>query len=294
MAKVLVTGASGVAGRETTRQLLAAGYEVRMADVGAPPKDAGFAGVEFVRCDTRSPQDVEAAVAGCDGVVHLAAWHCGHVPPVSDATIFAVNVDGTFYVLEACVKFGVKTVAYASSMAYGHGGVYSVTKVIGEDLCRTWHHRTGRPITLLRYHDFVPKPYLAFGEKLLRNGVDARDVAASNVASITRGLEGGFGVLRSVIHTNHGMPAEVVGDFKTRGLAWCEVQVPGSGALIAKYGITFPERVEQHDMSETASVLGWTPKISFVTFLKDLTEREARGEDIRSLWSPGQIIPLSQ
>ena len=163
MAKVLVTGASGVAGRETTRQLLAAGYEVRMADVGAPPKDAGFAGVEFMRCDTRSPQDVEAAVAGCDGVVHLAAWHCGHVPPVSDATIFAVNVDGTFYVLEACVKFGIKTVAYASSMAYGHGGVYSVTKVIGEDLCRTWHHRTGRPITLLRYHDFVPKPYLAFG-----------------------------------------------------------------------------------------------------------------------------------
>ena len=287
MAKVLVTGASGVAGRETTRQLLAAGYDVRMADVSSPGER--FEGAEFVRCDTRSPQDVEAAVEGCDAVVHLAAWHCGHVPPVSDATIFAVNVDGTFYVLEACVKFGVKAVAYASSMAYGHGGVYSVTKVIGEDLCRTWHHRTGRPITLLRYHDFVPKPYLAFGEKLLRNGVDARDVAASNVASIERGLGGGFGIFRTIVHTNHGMPAEVVGDFKTHGAAWCEAQVPGSAALIAKYGITFPERVEQHDMSEAESTLGWTPKISFVTFLQDLAEREARGEDIRSLWAPGQL-----
>ena len=276
-----------MAGRETVRQLLAAGYDVRMADVTAPAER--FEGVEFMRCDTRSPQDADAVVAGCDGVVHLAAWHCVHIPPVSDATIFAVNVDGTFYILEACVKYGVKTVAYASSMAYGHGGVYSVTKVIGEDLCRTWHHRTGRPVTLLRYHDFVPKPYLAFGEKLLRNGVDACDVAASNVASIERGLVGGFGVFRSVIHTNHGMPAEVVADCQAHGPAWCESQVPGSGALMAKYGISLPERVEQHDMSEAASVLGWTPKVSFVTFLQDLKEREARGEAIRSLWAPGLL-----
>jgi nucleoside-diphosphate-sugar epimerase len=286
-AKILVTGAAGVAGRETVRQLQAAGYEVRMADV-VPPAEI-FVGAEFVRCDTRSPQDVEAAVAGCDAVVHLAAWHCGHIPPVSDATIFAVNVDGTFYVLEACVKFGVKTVAYASSMAYGHGGVYSVTKVIGEDLCRTWHHRTGNPVTLLRYHDFVPKPYLAFGEKLLRNGVDARDVAASNVAAIKHGLAGGFGVLRTVIHTNHGMSADVVADFRTHGAAWCEAQVPGSVALLTKYGITFPDRVEQHDLSEAESVLGWTPKINFTTFLQDLTKREARGEDIRALWAPGTL-----
>lgn len=286
-ARVLVTGAAGVGGRETVRQLLAAGYEVRMADVVAPAER--FVGAEFVRCDTRSQQDVEAAVEGCDAVVHLAAWHCGHIPPVSDATIFAVNVDGTFFVLEACVKFGVKAVAYASSMAYGHGSVYSVTKVIGEDLCRTWHHRTGRPITLLRYHDFVPKSYLAFGEKLLRNGVDVRDVAAANVASIERGLAGGFGIFRTIVHSDHGMPAEVIADFKTHGAAWCEAQVPGSVALLEKYGVSLPERVEQHDLTEAAEVLGWKPTVSIVTFLHDLVAREARGEALRDLWALGTL-----
>ena len=284
---VLVTGAAGIAGRETTRALRASGYRVRMADVMMPSEV--FPETEFVRCDTRSPQDVEAAVAGCDAVVHLAAWHCAHVPPVSDATIFAVNVDGTFYVLEACVKYGIKTVVYASSMAYGHGSVYSVTKVIGEDLCRTFHHRTGYPIALLRYHDFVPKPYLAFGEKLLRNGVDARDVASSNVACITAGLNKQYGLFRTIVHTNHHLPSEVVTDFRTHGAAWCEKQLPGSAVLIEKYQFNLPEQVEQHDLSEAKTILGWEPRVSFLTFLEDLAARDKRGEDVQTLWAPGKL-----
>lgn len=287
MTKVLVTGASGVAGRATVRQLLAAGFSVRMADVGAPPP--GFEGVEFVRCDTRSPQDADAAVAGCDAVVHLAAWHCAHNPPVSDPTIFAVNVDGTFYILEACRKHGVKTVVYASSMAYGHGGVYSVTKVIGEDLCRTYHQMLRIPIVMLRYHDFVPKPYLAFGEKLLYNGVDSEDVAASNVASVVGGLAGKYGLFRTIVHSNHGFPEAVRADFAAHGKAWCEAQLPGSAALIEKYNFRLPQQVEQHDLSEAETILGWAPKVSFLSFLKDLAAREARGEDIRALWSPGSL-----
>ena len=93
MTKVLVTGGGGNAGQAVCALLKQEGYEVRCADMtpGCPTcKDA------FVRCDTRTPADVEAAVAGMDAVVHLAAWHCAHVPPVSDATIWAVNVDGTF------------------------------------------------------------------------------------------------------------------------------------------------------------------------------------------------------
>ena len=289
MAKVLVTGGAGVAGRETAKQLLAAGFSVRLADVGAPPKD--LPGCEFVRCDTRSPQDADRAVEGCDAVVHLAAWHCAHNPPVSDPTIFAVNVDGTFHVFEACKKFGVKTVVYASSMAYGHGGVYSVTKVIGEDLCRTYHNMMRVPFALLRYHDFVPKPYLAFGEKLLYNGVDAADVASSNVAAVVAGLAGKYGLFRSVVHSNHGMPGDVRSDFAKNGPAWCEEKLPGSRVWIEKHGFLLPTSVEQHDLSEAKSVLDWEPRVNFLTFLEDLAAREARGEDVKNLWSPGTIGP---
>ena len=56
-----------------------------------------------------------------------------HSPPVSDATIFAVNVDGTFNLLEACRAHGVRALVFASSMAYGWRSVYSVTKVLGDN-----------------------------------------------------------------------------------------------------------------------------------------------------------------
>ncbi len=286
--KVLVTGAAGNAGEATCRLLVEAGYDVRRADV-APPHADDLSDVEFVRCDTRTVTDVQQAVAGCDAVIHLAAWHCGHNPPVSDATIFAVNVDGTFNVFEACRANGVQSVVFASSMAYGWWGVYGTTKVLGEDLCRMYHETNGASVAMLRYHDFVPKPYLDFGVKLLRNGVDRRDVAASNVAALDAAVQKRFGLFQTVIHTDHHMPPEVVRDFSNYGPEWCEAQVPGAGKLIAKYGLSLPRDVEQHDMSEAERLMEWTPKVGFAEFLRDLQGRDARGEDVAKLWAPGQL-----
>lgn len=286
MPTVLVTGASGVAGRATARHLAAAGYDVRCADVGAPPDALPGA---FLRCDTRIPADADAAVAGCDAVVHLAAWHCAHVPPVSDPTLWSVNVDGTFQIFEACRRHGVKVIAYASSMAWGYGSVYSLTKVVGEEMGRAYHEMTGAAVALLRYHDFVPKPYLAFGAKLLRNGVDAEDVAASNVAAVRAGLAGAYGCFRTIVHTDHGMPDAVVDDFRAHGPDWCESVVPGARRLLERFAVDLPQRVERHDLSEAARVLGWRPQVGFATFLEDLAARVVRGEDCDALWAPGSL-----
>jgi nucleoside-diphosphate-sugar epimerase len=286
--KVLVTGAAGNAGQAVSRALAASGVTVRMADTMAPPASHAAIG-EFVRCDTRTPDDVRRAVVGMDGVIHLAAWHCAHVPPVSDATIFAVNVDGTFNVFEACREAGVKSIVYASSMAFGWGSVYGVTKVIGEDLCRTYHEMTGAAVAMLRYHDFVPKSYLAFGPKLLRNGVDRRDVADATVAALHAAAEQKFGLFRTIVHTDHHMPPEVQTDFQRLGPAWCEAQMPGAQDLIARYEMSLPERVEQHDLSEAKERMGWEPNIGFVEFLRDLQAREARGENIRALFTPSDL-----
>ena len=286
--RVLVTGASGNAGQIVCQLLNNDGYDIRRAD-GVPPPNDSLPHVEFVRCDTRTPTDALNAVAGCDAVIHLAAWHSAHQPPVSDATIFAVNVDGTFNILEACRTHGVKALVFASSMAYGWGSVYGVTKVLGEDLCRMFHETTGASVAMLRYHDFVPKAYLAFGSMLLRNGVDRRDVGAATVASLKAAIDKKIGLFRTIVHTNHHMPADVVSDFRTGGVAWCEAQVPGAKVLLEKYAMTLPASVEQHDLSEAARVLGWTPQHNFTDFLHDLKARDARGEDIAKLWAPGQI-----
>ena len=286
--RILVTGASGNAGQLVSRLLHEAGHTVRRADVAPPPRD-DLAEVEFVRCDTRTPTDALNAVDGCTAVIHLAAWHSAHRPPVSDATIFAVNVDGTFHVLEACRTHHVKAVVFASSMAYGWGSVYGVTKVLGEDLCRMYHQTTGASVAMMRYHDFVPKPYLAFGSMLLRNGVDRRDVAGATVAALKAAIEGRIGLFRTIVHSNHCMPPEIVSDFQNGGVDWCEAQVSGAKALIAKYDIKLPTSVEQHDLSEAERMIGWTPQVNFVDFLRDLKARDERGEDIASLWAPGQI-----
>ncbi len=286
--KVTITGASGNAGQAISRLVAEAGFEIRMADVVPPAPDVAALG-EFVRCDSRTTTDVQQAVQGADAVIHLAAWHSAHRPPVSDATIFAVNVDGTFNVFEACRAQGVGTVVFASSMAYGWSSIYSVTKVIGEELCRSFHEMTGASVAMLRYHEFIPSSYLEYGPHLLRNGVDRSDVASATLAALRAGLDRKIDLFRTIVHTNHGMPPEVVADFRGLGPDWCEAQLSGSRDLIEKYGLAIPDSVEQHDLSEAARVLGWTPAIGFMEFLRDLKARDARGEDVSTMRVSGAL-----
>jgi nucleoside-diphosphate-sugar epimerase len=285
---VTITGAGGNGGQAIARAAAAAGFRLRLADMVPPPADVGALG-EFVRCDTRTVTDVQQAVAGADAVIHLAAWHSAHRPPVSDATIFAVNIDGTFNVFEACRAAGVQAIVYASSMAYGWGSIYSLTKVLGEEMCRTYHEMTGAAIAMLRYHEFVPAPYLVYGPRLLRNGVDRLDVATATVAALQGALDRRFGLFRTIVHTAHGMPSDVLVDFPRRGPDWLEAQLPGAKALIAKYDLPLPATVEQHDLSEAAAVLGWRPTVGFVEFLRDLQRRDSAGEDVASLVAPGAL-----
>jgi len=286
--RVLITGAAGNAGQAITRLVTGAGYEVRIADAVPPPLDVVALG-EFVRCDTRTPADARTAVEGMDAVIHLAAWHSAHVPPVSDSTIFAVNVDGTFNVLEACRESGVRALVFASSMAYGWGSIYSVTKVLGEELCRAYREMTGASVAVLRYHEFVPGPYLEYGVRLLRNGVDRSDVASATLAALRATVEHRVERFCTIVHTDHGMPPEVIGDFRRLGPEWCEQRVPGARRLIEKYSLDLPRIVERHDLSEAVRVLGWRPSVGFTDFLRDLSERDARGEDVHALWVPGEL-----
>jgi nucleoside-diphosphate-sugar epimerase len=286
--KVLVTGASGNGGQAVCRALLQAGHEVRMADV-FPPAVEDLKYAEFVRCDIRTSSDVRQAVKGMNGVIHLAAWHCAHQPPVSNDTIFAVNVDGTYNLLEACRHEGIQSIVYASSMAYGWWSVYGVSKVIGEDLCRAYHEMTGAAIAMLRYHEFIPRPYLEFGARLLRNGVDRRDIASATVAALTAADKRNFKLFGTIVHTDHGMPESVRSNFRSLGPEWCEQQMPGATSLLDKYSIPLPDQVEQHDLSETVNILGWKPQIGFIEFLRDLKKRDELGLDIAGLIVPSEL-----
>lgn len=108
---------------------------------------------------------LEAAFDGADGVFHLAAlWllQCHDYP----RSAFDVNVRGTFNVMEACVKKGVKRLVYSSSASvygdavqepmtedhpFNNKNFYGATKIAGEAMMRAFHHRYGLNYVGLRY-----------------------------------------------------------------------------------------------------------------------------------------------
>lgn len=108
---------------------------------------------------------LESALDGADGVIHLAAlWllQCHEYP----RSAFDVNVRGTFNVMEACVKKGVKRLVYSSSASvygdavqepmtedhpFNNKNFYGATKIAGEAFLRAFHHRYGLNYVGLRY-----------------------------------------------------------------------------------------------------------------------------------------------
>jgi UDP-glucose 4-epimerase len=115
--------------------------------------------------DVMQTDILESAVDGADGVFHLAAlWllQCHDYP----RTAFDVNVRGTFNVIEACVKKGIKRLVYSSSASvygdavqepmtedhpFNNQNFYGATKICGEAMLRAFHHRYGLNYVGLRY-----------------------------------------------------------------------------------------------------------------------------------------------
>ncbi|HTM07820.1 MAG TPA: NAD(P)-dependent oxidoreductase [Verrucomicrobiae bacterium] len=111
MAKIVVTGGSGMLGREVVRHLLAHGYEVSSIDRAAPRQ----AICPSQTVDLTRAEDISRAVAGADGVIHLAAYQAPGI--VSDPETFTNNVAASYNVLHAAATNGVSRVVLASSTA---------------------------------------------------------------------------------------------------------------------------------------------------------------------------------
>ncbi len=108
---------------------------------------------------------LEAAMEGIDGVFHFAAlWllQCHEFPK----SAFKVNIEGTFNVLDTCIKKNVNRLVYSSSASvygdaitepmeenhvFNNKNFYGATKICGEAMLRAYHHRYGLDYVGLRY-----------------------------------------------------------------------------------------------------------------------------------------------
>ncbi len=173
-AKILVTGGAGFIGSHLVRELLKEDVaEVIIYDNFTRGKLENIAdSLQDERCyvypyggDIRDIDILHQAMEGVDYVFHLAAmWllHCKDFP----RTAFHVNIEGTFNVLEACVKNKVKKLIYSSSASvygdavevpmteahpFNNKNFYGATKISGEAMCTAYNDRYNLPVIGLRY-----------------------------------------------------------------------------------------------------------------------------------------------
>jgi UDP-glucuronate 4-epimerase len=203
MATVLVTGGAGFIGSHVCEALAARGDRVAAFDDFNPFYDpavkrrnaAALAakGIGTVEGDLRRKADVDGAFAHVkpDAVVHLAAM-AGVRPSIEDPSLYVdVNLGGTTHVLDACVRTGVRRLAFASSSSvYGNNpktpfseddrvddpiSPYAATKKAGELLCHAYAHLHRLPVACLRFFTVYgprQRPDLAIHKfaKLMRAG----------------------------------------------------------------------------------------------------------------------------
>lgn len=115
----LVTGGTGYLGGAIVGALLARGEQVRVL-ARTPAKTAALRerGVEVVGGDILDPEQVAAAIEGCETLYHAAAIY--QLWGVPEAELRRAAVDGTRTVLEAARAAGVHRVVYTStSVAIG-------------------------------------------------------------------------------------------------------------------------------------------------------------------------------
>ena len=124
--RIVLTGAAGGIGT-MTRPLLAALYPGLVLSDRVEPANLQ-PGETFVAADLTRPDEVAAALAGADSVIHLG----GHSVEGTWDQILQANIIGCHNVFEAAREAGVKRVVFASS---NHAiGFYPRTRRIGTDV----------------------------------------------------------------------------------------------------------------------------------------------------------------
>ena len=123
--RVLVIGGAGYIGSVLCRQLLAAGYSVRVLDAllyGEGPVAQLLADPRFelIRGDSRDIGAVISSMLGIDAVIHLGELVGDPACAVDEALTLEINLAATRMLAEAARGYGVKRFIYASSCSvYG-------------------------------------------------------------------------------------------------------------------------------------------------------------------------------
>ncbi|MEP5338901.1 MAG: NAD-dependent epimerase/dehydratase family protein [Algibacter sp.] len=153
MKNVLVFGGFGFLGYYLLKELISRDYNVIVADIKS--NDEFVDVVKYISCDISEKKQVEAVFENqsYDIVYNLAGFANLDFAIKEPLKTMKLNIIGNMYVLDACVKAGVKKFVYASS-AYAmsnKGSFYGISKLASEKIIEEYHEKYNLDFTILRY-----------------------------------------------------------------------------------------------------------------------------------------------
>ncbi|QGH36502.1 NAD-dependent epimerase/dehydratase family protein [Gracilibacillus salitolerans] len=206
MAKVVITGGSGLLGPSVIQEFLDHDYEVVNVDQKYPAEPK----CRTIITDLTNLGEVYGVLEGADAVVHLAAIPVAYSHP--NEVTFQNNAMSTYNILEAAGTLGIKKAVITSSeSSYGfvfskqdlqplyvpideeHPQMpedsYGLSKIVNEKTAEMIHQRTGMQVVSMRvgnviaphmyenFPEFIHKPELR--KPILWSYIDARDAGAA-------------------------------------------------------------------------------------------------------------------
>ena len=198
--RVLVTGGAGFIGSHLVDALVEEGYSVVVIDnLSTGKKSQVNKKAKFIKADIRNLKKIRPYFKGVDRVFHVAA-QARIQPSIKDPVhSFDQNITGTLNVLLAARDAGVKRVIYsASSSSYGDQDTmplyeemtpcfkspYSLSKYVGEELCRLFSNLYNLETVSLRYFNVYGPRQLATGAYATVIGIFLRQFKDSKPLTI--------------------------------------------------------------------------------------------------------------
>ena len=232
---IIVTGGCGFIGSNFVRWVAREHPEVhvtvldKLTYAGNPENIAGLDPdrVELVVGDICDAELLDRIVPGCDAVVHYAAESHNDNSIADPEPFLRTNVEGTFRLLEACRKHGVRYHHVSTDEVYGDlalddparfteetpyrpSSPYSSTKAASDMLVRAWHRTYGLRATISNCSNnygpyqhvekFIPRqitnildgvrPKLYGDGRNVRDWIHTEDHSSAVWAVLTRGRVG--------------------------------------------------------------------------------------------------------
>lgn len=296
---MLITGGSGDLGRVLIPALTKRSHRVTVLDTRAPtfPPPPG---VEVVLGSITDRETVESAVRASDAIIHVAALHGIHEfrKTHDEYAFWDVNVTGTFNLLEAASRTGVRRFLFISSTSVDEWPhLYGSSKVMAEEIARTYSARHEMNVVTLRPRAFIPhwnkevySSYVEWAQWFWGGAVHIADVARATLSGLDY-------VNSEDRRPYHALTIDGAYDYSDDDLRDWDKE--GRGTTFLKYYSPYLPIVRRYDLDpakkpkkrphpQAGVILGYSPQFSLLHLLQELERFGSEGppeEEVNSLIS---------